>query len=112
VIAAHPALDADRQHALSEALSLTTMGVDSYGDEAIRSAAMRLIDPIIQLADHAVAARHEYEACDRRLDVHVRTHPGCVERQHCSTREDIRRNRDCLLAAWDRAFRALLDGRR
>lgn len=108
------AIQLDRASALHEALTYTAgqHGLPHQAERDIRAAVMRHIDPILHLADAAVAARCEYEAVDRRLDRHVRTHPGCIERAVCTTRRDLMKDRDRLLRIADAAYVALLGRRR
>jgi hypothetical protein len=113
VLTAAERRELDRQHALGDALSSTTDGLSHYGERAIRSAVMRHLDPILDLADSATAARLEYEAIDRQLDVHVRElHPGCTIERPCPRFRLLRARRSRLLKAWDKAYGDLVRGRR
>lgn len=102
----------DRQHALSEALNLTTSGLSARTENDIRSAVMRRLDPLLELADDATVAGLELEALDRRLDAHARTHLGCTYQEPCWRYRTLQVRRQRLQNAYDRAYRALLVGRR
>lgn len=104
----------DRSHYLREVISHTTgmAGLSATGEGDIRRALMRHFEPLLALSDNAVAALAEFEAIDRRLDVHVRTHLPCRRGRQCTVLADLKRDRDRQLRAYNRAFRALLEGRR
>lgn len=102
----------DRDHALGDVLSITTSGLPPRGEQAIRVATMRHFEPILDLADSATVALLELEAIDRRLDAHARTHLGCTFQQPCWRYRTLKVRRGRLQAAHDRAYRALLCGRR
>lgn len=114
MIAAAP-LQADRDDALAEVMTYTCGRYDLPADAErdIRGAAMRLIEPILQLADHATVARVELEAIDRRLDNHVQhDHPECTAQRRCWRYTMLQIRRRKLQAAYDAAFRDLLRGHR
>lgn len=102
----------NRQHAVFEVLSLTTAGLGTRAEQDIRAAVMRFVDPILHLADAATVAGLELQANERRLEMH---YPGCLACQPqvlCERYWELRRDRDKLQRVWDRAYRALVDGRR
>lgn len=105
----------DRDAAVREVLTCTAglHGLPHQAERDIRAAVMRHVDPILDLADAAVAARLELEAIERRLDTHVREmHPDCSANRDCLTYrvQQIRRKR--LQQQYDVAFVALLKGHR
>lgn len=105
----------DRDAALHEVLAFTagSSGLSHRGEQDIRSAVMRLIEPILQLADHATSARLELEAIERRMDIHVRVdHPTCTCSRACWSWRVLQLRRDKLWLAWATAYRALVRGRR
>lgn len=111
MIAAYPALDADRQHAISEALSLTTSGLSARCEQDIRMAVMRHLDLILELADDATVALLELAALDRRITNHVQV-CGCVFGSPCLRYRLHQTRRERLQERADRAYRALVRGRR
>src|SRR5205085_2761141 len=104
----------DRDAALREVLTCTAglVGLSHRGEADIRSATMRAIEPILELADHATVARLELEAIEGRMDRHVRGHEGCTLDRPCIRFEVLQIRRDKFWRAWALAFRALLEGRR
>ena len=104
----------DRDAALREVMTCTAglVGLSHAGERDIRSASMRLIEPILELADSATAARLEVEAIERRMDLHVRGHEGCSVRRPCPRFRVLQIRRERLWDTWAVAYRALLRGRR
>lgn len=107
-------LQLDRSDAISEVLTYTVgqHGLSHAGESAIREAVMRLFEPILDLADHATAARLELEAIEGRMDRHVQGHRGCTVEAPCLQFRVLRIRREKLWRAWASAYRALVRGRR
>jgi len=105
----------DRDAAVRELLTCTAglVGLSHRGERDIRSAVMRHVDVLLELADHATVARLELEAIESRMDVHVRqAHIGCTKDRECRRFRVLQRRRDTLWNAWAAAYRALMGGRR
>ena len=107
-------LQLDRDAALREVLTCTAglVGLSHAGESSIREAVMRLVEPILELADDATAARLEYEAIDGQMDRHVRGHQGCTRDQPCLRFRVLQIRRERLWKTWSAAYRALVRGRR
>lgn len=105
---------ADRERALFEVLTCTAglVGLSHRGEADIRSAMMRTIEPILELADYATVARLELEAIEGRMDRHVHDHEGCTADRLCLRFKVLQIRRDKHWRAWAAAYRALLEGRR
>jgi hypothetical protein len=108
---------ADRDAALREVLTCTAglVGLSHRGEADIRRAAMRAIEPILELADHATVARLELEAIEGRMDRHVRGpdgHEGCSLDKPCLRFKVLQIRREKCWRAWAGAYRALLEGKR
>lgn len=102
-----------RDDAMHEMLDMTA-GQSGLSDEAemdIRRLIGRQIEPLLQLADSAVAARLELEAIEARLTRHTRGCRICRPEQPCQGSRFLAGGRNRLQARWDRAYRALV-GRR
>lgn len=104
--------DLDRQHALSDMLGLTTAGLPARAEQDIRTAVMRHLDPLLDLADDATVALLELAAIDRRLTNHVEAHAGCTYAVPCWRYRILQARRGRLQKRADAAYRALLAGRR
>lgn len=104
----------NRQHAVSELLADVAgqAGLSPCLEQDVRSATMRLLDPILTAADGLVAAGVELEAMDGRIDRHIRTHLGCSLDVPCARVEGLKRDRARLQRVWDRRFRKLAGGPR
>ena len=104
---------ANRQAALLDLISYAVgEHLSPEGERRIREPLMRKIEPLLELADWARAAREEYEAVEQRLSRHYRTHVRCLSGEDCAAKDDLRRQRDRLMAISDRAERDLIRGRR
>lgn len=104
---------ADRDAAVREVLTTTAglVGLSARHEQDIRTAVMRHVEPILHLADDAVAALQELEAIDRRLDNHVQM-CGCWQTDRpCLQRRVLQIRRRKLQGRSDAAYRALLRGR-
>lgn len=125
------AVPTDRAYYLRELVSAVVgnSGLSPAGERDLRRALTARIDPLLELADSAVAARAELEAVERRLQRHVETHDLCrlgidqmvwqesgrpvvVRVQPCWVQRDLTRDIERLQRAADRALRALMGGRR
>ena len=106
----------DRDYYLRELVDAVVgqSGLSPQAEGEMRRALRASIDPLLALADSAVAARVELEAVDRRLDRHVRTHDLCRIGvvQGCWAWHELRRSREQLQRRADREMRALWGGRR
>jgi hypothetical protein len=113
---AYRAVPTDRAHYLRELVSAVVgnAGLSHEAEQEMRRALTARLDPILSLADSAVAARVELEAVDRRLDRHVQTHDLCRigAVQVCWVLADLQRTRERLQRRADREMRALWGGRR
>lgn len=128
---AYRAVPTDRAHYLRELVSAVvgSAGLSYEAEQDLRRALTARIDPILSLADSAVAARVELEAVERRLARHVQTHDLCrlgidqmswndsgrpvvVRVQPCWVQRDLQRDIERLQRRADREMRALLGGRR
>lgn len=113
---AYRAIPSDRAHFLRELVSAVVgnAGLSHEAEQEMRRALTARLDPVLALADSAVAARVELEAVDRRLDRHVQTHDLCRIGvvQGCWVLTDLQRTRERLQRRADREMRALLWGRR
>lgn len=102
-----------RDDAMHDMLFLTAgqSGLSHDGEMAIRMAVGRQLEPLLHLADSAVAAKLELEAIEGRLNRHREGCRICRPEQACLRYRlsDIQRNK--LQGLWDRAYRALV-GRR
>lgn len=108
---------ADRDAALREVLTCTAglVGLSHRGEADIRSAVMRHIEPILELADHATVARLGLEVIEGRMDRHVRGpdgHIGCSAEEPCIRFRVLQIRREKCWRAWAQAYRALLEGKR
>lgn len=112
VLTTEQRIELDRQHALGDALSLTTAGLSGRSEQAIRTALMRHLDPLLDLADDATVALLELEAIDRRLTNHVQGHRGCTYDVPCWRYRMLQIRRGRLQKHADAAYRALVGGRR
>lgn len=105
-----------RDHYVRELVSLVVgnAGLSHEAEQEMRRALTARLDPVLALADSAVAARVELEAVDRRLDRHVQTHDLCRIGvvQGCWVLTDLQRTRERLQRRADREMRALLGGRK
>ena len=125
------AIATTRDHYLRELVSLVVgnAGLSHEAEQEMRRALTARLDPILELADSAVAARVELEAVERRLQRHIETHDLCrlgidqmrwvdsgrpvvVRVQPCWVQRDIKRSLEQLQRRADREMRALLGGRR
>jgi hypothetical protein len=113
---AYRVVPTDRAHFLRELVSAVVgnAGLSHQAEQEMRRALTARLDPILELADSAVAARVELEAVDRRLDRHVQTHDLCQIGvvQGCWVLADLQRTRERLHRRSDRALHALLGGGR
>jgi chemotaxis protein histidine kinase CheA len=128
---AYRAVPTDRAHFLRELVSAVVgnAGLSHQAEQEMRRALTARLDPILELADSAVAARVELEAVERRLQRHIETHDLCrlgidqmrwvdsgrpvvVRVQPCWVQRDIKRSLEQLQRRADREMRALLGGRR
>lgn len=113
---AYRAVPTDRAHFLRELVSAVVgnAGLSHEAEQEMRRALTARLDPVLALADSAVAARVELEAVDRRLDRHVQTHDLCRIGvvQGCWVLTDLQRTRERLQRRADREMRALIGGRR
>ena len=109
-------LQTTRDHYLRELVSAVVgnAGLSHEAEQDLRRALTARLDPVLALADSAVAARVELEAVDRRLDRHVQTHDLCRigAVQACWVLADLQRTRERLQRRADREMRALMGGRR
>lgn len=107
-------LQLDRSDALYEVLTYTAgqHGLSHAGERDIREAVMRLVEPILQLADYATVARLELEAIEGRMNRHVRGCEACCSEQKCLSIRVMRIRREKYWRAWAKAYRALVGGRR
>lgn len=105
-----------RDHLVRDLVSLivSEAGLSPQAEQEMRRALTARLDPVLALADSAVAARVELEAVDRRLDRHVQTHDLCRIGvvQGCWALADLQRTRERLQRRADREMHALLGGRR
>lgn len=103
-----------RDDAMHDMLSMTAgqSGLSHQAEMDIRRAVGRQIEPLLQLADSAVAAKLELEAIEARLNRHREGCRICRPEKACGRYRlnDVRRNR--LQAAYDRAYIALAKGGR
>ena len=113
---AYRAVPTDRAYYLRELVAAVVgnAGLSHEAEQEMRRALTARLDPILSLADSAVAARVELEAVERRLDRHVQTHDLCVIGvvQGCWALTDLQRTRERLQRRADREMRALMGGRR
>jgi chemotaxis protein histidine kinase CheA len=128
---AYRVVPTDRAHYLRELVSAVVgnAGLSHQAEQEMRRALTAHLDPILELADSAIAARVELEAVERRLQRHVETHDLCrlgidqmrwedsgrpvvVRVQPCWVQRDIKRSLEQLQRRADREMRALLGGRR
>lgn len=102
----------ERDQAVHElrAWTVGASGLDHRAESDIWRTFMRSLQPLLQLADDAVAARVELDAIDRRLDLHVQTHPTCRAGLTCRSYHVLQARRQRLQAAWDRAYIRLAKG--
>ena len=102
-----------RDDAMHEMLFITAgqSGLSHDGEMAIRTAVGRKIEPLLQLADSAVAALSELEAVTAGLARHEQGCRICRPEQPCSRQRCNLARRERLLRAYDAAYRAL-EGRR
>lgn len=102
-----------RDDAMHEMLFITAgqSGLSHDGEMAIRTAVGRVIEPLLQLADSAVAALSELEAVDAGLTRHVLGCRVCRPEQPCSRQRFNLARRERLMRAYDAAYRSLV-GRR
>lgn len=77
--ATYRAVPTDRDYYLRELIAAVVgqAGLSPQAESEMRRALRARLDPLLDLADSAVAARVELEAVDRRLDRHVQTHDLC-----------------------------------
>ena len=128
---AYRAIPSDRAHYLRELVSAVVgnAGLSHEAEQEMRRALTARLDPVLALADSAVAARVELEAVERRLQRHVQTHDLCrlgidqmtwedsgrpvvVRVQPCWVQRDLQRDIERLQRRADREMRALIGGRR
>lgn len=104
----------NRDDALADVLRYTIgqAGLSPESEQDIRKAVYSRIDPILHLADDATVARVELEAVERALDVHGQTCAGCYAGQPCRRSHLLQTRHRRFQERSDRAFRALLEGRR
>jgi hypothetical protein len=104
----------NRDDALSDVLryTLSQAGLSHDAEQAIRKAMYARIDPLLHLADDATMARAELEAVDRALDTHAQTCAGCCAGYPCQRSRLLQVRLKRYREKSDRAFRALLEGRR
>lgn len=102
----------DRHHAIGEVMTMTTAGLSARSEQDVTSGALRLIEPILELADSATVALLELEAIDRRLNYHVLDHDGCTYEAPCPAYRVLQIRRARLQRQADRAMRALWRGHR
>lgn len=125
------AIATTRDHYVRELVSLVVgnAGLSHRAEMDLRRALTARIDPLLDLADCAVAARVELEAVEKRLQRHIETHDLCrlgidqmvwqdsgrpvvVRVQPCWVQRDIRRQVERLQRVADREMRRLLGGHR
>lgn len=104
----------DRDDAICDALRTVVghMALSPDAESDIWITARRHIEPILHLADSATVARAELEAIDRRLTTHAETCAWCASGESCQRFRVLTLRRKRLQDISDRAFRALLEGRR
>lgn len=126
---AYRAVETDRAYYLRELVSAVVgqAGLSPAAESEMRRALTARIDPLLDLADCAVAARVELEAVEKRLQRHIETHDLCrlgidqmvwqdsgrpvvVRVQPCWVQRDIRRQVERLQRVADREMRRLLGG--
>lgn len=105
---------ADRSHAARELVGALVdgLGLPLQSETDLRIALWRRLDPILEAADAAVAARAELDALDRRLDAHARTHQREAQGLTCLTYSELQKRRAQLQRQADRALIRLLGGQR
>lgn len=103
-----------RDDAICDALRTVVRdrGLSPDAESDIWVAARKQIEPILHLADDVTVARVELEALDRRLGMHAEGCAGCYVGQPCQRYRVLQIRRKRLQDKADRAFRALLDGKR
>lgn len=104
----------NRDDALADVLRYTVgqAGLSHDAEQAIRTAILSRIDPMLHLADDATVARVELEAVDRALDTHGQTCAACIDSQTCQRSRLLNERHKRYQEKSDRAFRALLEGKR
>lgn len=104
----------DRDDALADVLRYTVggAGLVAESEQAIRKAIYAQIDPILRLADAATLARADLETVDRALDTHCHSCVDCVSGQPCHRNRLLQHRFKRLQDRADRAFRALVEGKR
>ena len=116
ISAPYRAVPTDRDYYLRELISAVVgqAGLSRRAEGEMRRALRAQIDPLLAMADGAVAVRAELEAIDRRLDLHTQTHRLCALNPEggCRAWNDLRRTREQLQRRADREMRALWGGRR
>lgn len=104
----------DRDDAICDAIRtvVADLALSPEAESDIWVAARQHIEPILHLADHATVARVELEALDRRLQAHPRSCAGCLGGRECDLFRVLKLRRRRFKDRADRAYRALLEGRR
>lgn len=105
----------ERDYYLRELISAVVgqAGLSPPAENEMRRALRARLDPLLDLADSAVAARVELEAVDRRLDRHVQTHDLCRIGvvQGCWAWRNLQITRERLQRRADREMRRLIGSR-
>ncbi len=104
----------DRDDAICNTLRTVVehLSLSPQSEADVWVAARQQIEAVLHLADDATVARVEAEATERRIVTHLRTHLGCTTEQPCDLLRVLGLRDRRLRGKADRAYLALVKGRR